>query len=150
MTPPHITRISGLLSFRNSFTSSGTSVLCPAASVLTPTQWTSASTACWATSSGVCRSGNKTQGEGVKEKIKKASSRQSEGSFSYYYYYKLLTQLKMVCTTCVKKQKQTALTEKESRSEYDKRKNSFYSLQHDVIFPCLGSYFKMKLYGPAL
>lgn len=54
MTPPQMTRISGLFSFRSSLTSSGTRVLCPAASVLTPTQWTSASTACWATSRGVC------------------------------------------------------------------------------------------------
>lgn len=53
MTPPQMTRISGLFSFRSSWTSSGTRVLCPAASVLTPTQWTSASTACWATSRGV-------------------------------------------------------------------------------------------------
>lgn len=54
ITPPQMTRISGLFSFRSSLTSSGTRVLCPAASVLTPTQWTSASTACWATSRGVC------------------------------------------------------------------------------------------------
>lgn len=54
MTPPQMTSISGLLSFWSSLMSSGTRVLCPAASVLTPTQWTSASTACWATSRGVC------------------------------------------------------------------------------------------------
>lgn len=54
MTPPHMTRMSGLPRALSSLMSSGTRVLCPAASVLTPTQCTSASTACWATSRGVC------------------------------------------------------------------------------------------------
>lgn len=53
ITPPHMTRISGRPRAVSSLISSGTRVLWPAASVLTPTAWTSASTACCATSRGV-------------------------------------------------------------------------------------------------
>lgn len=53
ITPPHMTRISGRPRALSSLMSSGTRVLWPAASVLTPTAWTSASTACCATSRGV-------------------------------------------------------------------------------------------------
>ncbi|KAG5846377.1 hypothetical protein ANANG_G00114280 [Anguilla anguilla] len=57
MTPPQMTRMSGRLRLRSSLMSSGTRVLCPAARVLIPTQCTSASTACCATSRGVWEKG---------------------------------------------------------------------------------------------
>lgn len=64
MTPPHMTRMSGRPRALSSLMSSGTRVLCPAASVLTPTQCTSASTACCATSRGVCGQTGRGTGQG--------------------------------------------------------------------------------------
>ncbi len=57
ITPPTTTMMSGRPCSASAALSAGTSVRCPAARELTPTRWTSLSTACWATSSGVLKSG---------------------------------------------------------------------------------------------
>lgn len=53
----YLTETYSLPSLANSWISCGTSVKWPAAKLLAPTTWTSASTACWAASAGVWKSG---------------------------------------------------------------------------------------------